>query len=355
MKARIVIIAFTVAPLSQISYTATMVAKRYLITSCLLACILVISSVSAIDVRPKGNRVTIPDEITADSALKTADSYFQDRNYDEASAAYTHAAEKARAEFNRSVETEALAQLARVNLTQDKMDEAASFLEQARERASDSDPMGWSRFLGVRGRLEWRQDDLQESRRTFDQMYEYCSSNALWSRAVDAAHMIAIVADSPEDQITWGRRGIKMAEKADVESWLGPLWNNLAGTYYDLKQFDSTLTCYLKAREYHWRNSGETAKLFADYHVGMAYRLVGRPDEAAKWLRPVLAWAERIENHSAMGQALQDLGEIAISKGDRKTGVDHLKRARDEYAKAGFDKSWPEVWESITERLSQLK
>jgi tetratricopeptide (TPR) repeat protein len=185
-------------------------------------------------------------------------------------------------------------------------------------------------------------------------MYAFCIQNNQWGRAVDAAHMVAIVAESLEDQIKWSYQGIEIAEAHESPQWLGPLWNNLGGIYYDNKQFDSCLVCYLKARDYHWQFSSESSKLFADYHIGMALRLNGRFDEAAKWLRPVLAWAERLENHSAIGQACQDLGEIEIAKGNKSSGLDLLKRAQSEYQTAGFDTSWPEIWDGINARLSEL-
>ncbi|MDH4035718.1 MAG: tetratricopeptide repeat protein, partial [candidate division Zixibacteria bacterium] len=162
-------------------------------------------------------------------------------------------------------------------------------------------------------------------------------------------------AETPEEQIKWGRRGIEAAEEGDQERWLGPLWNNLAGTYYDQKQFDSALECYTKAREYHWRFSGETGKLFADYHVGMTHRLLGNFEEAGQWLRPVLAWAERLENHSAIGQACEDLGEAAIGLGNKAEGLKLLKRARDEYKTEGYDSSWTEVWEHINKRIAEVQ
>jgi len=307
---------------------------------------------AAIDIRRKGDTMT--DELNADSLLKEADAVFQSRDYATALEKYKEVLEQARVEFNRSVETEALAQVSRMSLLLDKKEEGRSWLEQAAEKASDNDPMGWSRYLGVKGRFEWKDNDLTAARKTFDEMYVYCNTNGLWSRAVDAAHMIAIVAESPQEQIEWGRRGIEAAESGGEESWLGPLWNNLAGTYYDIKQFDSALTCYLKAREYHWQFSGEVAKLFADYHVGMAYRMAGNPDEAEKWLRPVLAWAERLQNHSVIGQALQDLAEVAITRGQTAEGLEMLKRARSEYKLAKFDETWPEIFNDIDKRIKQV-
>jgi len=320
---------------------------------CLLICLLFISSSSGIDVVKRGDNVTT-DDISADELLNEADKIFQTKNYQAAFDQYRSAAKKARDEFNRSVEVEAISQMARMSLLMGDKDQGRLWLNDAAERAVDSDPMGWSRFLGVRGRFEWKDNDLAAARKTFDDLYTFCHVNALWGRAIDAANMLAIVSESSEEQIHWSRLGIEAAEAADEERWLGPLWNNLAATYYDLKQFDSSLECYLKARDYHWRFSDEQGKLFADYHIGMTYRTLGDIENAGKWLRPVLAWAERLDNHSVIGQACEDLGEVAVSLGNKSEGVSLLKRARDEYKKAGFDESWPEVWQNINKRLSQL-
>ena len=287
--------------------------------------------------------------------LKQADSLFQDRDVEAAFAAYDKAHQKAREEFNRPVEVEALAQMARLSLINGDSEQGEDWLDKARERADKSDPLGWSRFLGVEGRFEWKAGNIQAARETFEQMFEYCSAKSLWGRAVDAAHMVAIVAESREDQIKWSHAGIEMAEAHGSNQWLGPLWNNLAGIYYDNKQYDSCLACYHKARDYHWQFSGETEKLFADYHVGMVYRLKGEFEKAESWLRPVLAWAERLKNHSAIGQTCEDLGEIELSRGNSSLGILFLKRAKEEYQKNGFDKSWPEIWDNINQRLKQVE
>ncbi len=318
-----------------------------------IACCSLVALAAAIEITPRGASV-VPESTTPDSLLQQADKVFQTKDYQAAFEQYRQAMEHARAEFNRSVETEALSQMARMNLLMARKDEGRTLLEQARARATESDPMGWSRYLGVKGRFEWKDGDLPAARKTFDDLYTFCHVNALWGRAIDAANMLAIVSETTEEQIEWSRRGIEAAEAADEERWLGPLWNNLAATYYDIKQFDSALECYIKARDYHWRFSDEQGKLYADYHVGMSYRALGDSKHAAQWLRPVLAWAERIENHSVIGQASEDLGEIAIASGRKSEGVELLKRAREEYRKAGFDNSWPEVWENINKRLTQL-
>jgi hypothetical protein len=100
--------------------------------------------------------------------------------------------------------------------------------------------------------------------------------------------------------------------------------------------------------------SGESSKLFADYHVGMTYRLTGQLEEAAKWLRPVLAWAERLGNTTAIGQACEDLGEVEIAKGNKSAGLELLRRAREKYRLENFEKTLPHVWENINKRIEQF-
>jgi tetratricopeptide (TPR) repeat protein len=294
-------------------------------------------------------------DLSADALLKRADEMFQVRNYVVALDQYQSAVGLAREEFNRPIEVEALSQIARIHLVMGNTNEGVVWLDKAAVIASEADPMGWSRYLGVKGRFEWRTQNLQAARETFDAMYTFCSNNNLWSRAVDAANMNAIVAELPEDQICWSRRGIEMAEKVDADNWLGPLWNNLAATYFDIRQFEEALDCYLKAREYHWRCSDERSKLLADYQVGMTYRMLAKFEDAGRWLRPVLAWAERLDDPVAIGQAAQDLGEVEIARENRVEGLKLLRMARNAYKVAKYDLQAPEIYQQVTDRIRQLE
>ncbi len=294
-------------------------------------------------------------EPTADALLKAADELFQDRDLAAAQEQYHEAYRRAREEFNRPVEVEAACQMARMCLVLGKAQEGRDWLSEASSKATDSDLMGWSRYLGVKGRFEWKAQELDAARSTFLQMYSYCKLNEIGSRAVDAANMCAIVAATPEEQIEWSHRGIEMAENSESEQWLGPLWNNLAATHFDIKQYSEALTCYLKAREFHWRFSDERAKLMADYQIGMTYRLLEKHDEAARWLRPSLAWAERLEDYDAIRQVSQDLAEVEIAKGNAQSGLNLLVQSRDACERARDPHEASEIWKVLTERIQQLR
>jgi tetratricopeptide (TPR) repeat protein len=286
--------------------------------------------------------------------LGEADKIFKAGDMETALKLYEKTYETARKEFNRSVEVESLAQIARSKLKLNRKDEGRTDLDKVSERAEESDPIGWTRYLGVKGRFEWNDDDLVSARVTFTTMFEFAKTHQLWGKMIDAANLMSIVAEKTEEQIGWIEKGIEAAEDSDNESMLAVLWNNMGATFYDQKRFEMALECYIKSREYHWRFSGELAKLFSDYHIGMTHRLLGNHEEALKWLRPVLAWAERLGNSGAIGQTCEDLGEIEASNGNKNEALVLFEKARVEYKIAGYNESWPEIWKNINKRIEAM-
>lgn len=292
--------------------------------------------------------------MTAIELLSEADNLFKSREYDKSRDVYLKAMERAQEDKQNSELTESYSQIARSYLITGKKDEGRAWISKAAEIATPDEPMGWSRYLGVRGRFEWQDDNLDEATATFKEMYEYCSSQKLHDRAIDAAHMVAITG-TPEQQIEWGKKGIKEAEDGNVTGWLGPLWNNLGATYEDLKRYDEALEAYIKAREYHWLYGSEINKMIADWAVGHAHRLAGNYDEAAKWLRPVLAWCERIENNEFIGWSHKELGEIDIINKNFKPALEHLIIAEDKLKAEQMPEWDPDGYKKLVDQITELK
>jgi tetratricopeptide (TPR) repeat protein len=290
---------------------------------------------------------------SASSMLAYADSVFNASEYIKAESEYRTCLETARTTGERSVETEALAQIARCRLIAHDKSDAARWLAKAGEIAGPDDPLGWTRYLGVKGRMEWQSDSLRRAVSTFEEMFGYARDHGLNGRAIDAVHMVAIVGN-PDEQIQWGQKGISLAEETGEDRWLGPLWNNLAITYSEVPDWDKCVDAFTKAREYHWKYGEEINKLYADYHVGWAFRMRGDNDKALKWLRPSLAWAERLENNNVIGQACEDIGEIEIAQGDKDDGLRLLKRALSCFEKEGYPDFSPEIYQHLKERIAEL-
>ncbi len=285
--------------------------------------------------------------------IEAADKVFATRKYADALALYRTLAEKGN--------VEALAQVARCLSLAGKLEEGKGWLERAGRLATKDEPLGWSRYLGVRGIYEREGGDKSKAKATFEEMHAYCVEKGLHRRAVDAVHHIAIIVP-PEEQPAWALKGIAAAEKLGDETWLAVLWNNLGSTYEELKKHDRMLEAYLKARDYHYKSGGDVQKLIADWAVGHAYRLTGKLKEARELLEKTLAWAERRHAKEPgaatiewVGLCRKDLGETLGGLGEKAKALELLKSARPALVEAGYEKSWPECLKEIDEAVGRLE
>jgi len=296
----------------------------------------------------------------ASEKLREADADFARRAYAEAHAKYRDAATRAEAESNRRVRVEALAQVARCFSLDGKLEEGRPLLKEAEALASTGEPLGWSRLLGVRGIFERESGDKSKAKATFEEMHRYCVEKNLHRRALDATHHIALVVP-PEEQPAWGLKGIASAEALGDEGWLAVLWNNLGAAYEGLKQYDSMIGAYLKAREYHHRTGGSLQKLVADWAVGHGYRLMGRDSDAKEWLERALPQA--VELHAKEGRpdlmewvgwCRKDLGEVFAATGDKARGLALLRDARSALVESGIATWAPDDLAKLDEAIGRL-
>ncbi len=267
--------------------------------------------------------------------LQSADQLFQQREYAQALAVYEEVAKDAEQKSDKEVLLASLAQISRCYLIQDQPETGKVWLEKTKAIATPEYPKGWSRYLGVWGRFQWKAGDREKATQTFQEWYRFAYDHQLHNEAIDAAHMIAITG-TPEDQVVWAKKGILAAEQGNLEGWLGPLWNNLAWTYSDQGNNTEALEALLKAREYHWKKGDEHSKLVADWGVGSIYRKLQQHEKSLMWLRPTLAWAQRRheekkspETAEWVGLTLQELAEVAYAQGKLEQGLQDFRQAQE--------------------------
>ena len=303
-------------------------------------------------------------EAQEDSELRTrlaeADGVFGSRDYEGAGRMFEEVASDADQKGDNSVFVEAASMRARSYLVTDQPAEGRQWLSRAAGKAAESDPQGWSRYLGVRGRFEWHDGDRKTATQTFMEMFDYCQAHELWERAVDAAHMIAITGDETE-KFDWSLKGIEMAERGGMEGWLGPLWNNLGWNYYDEGRYEEAYDALVKAREYHYKGEAELPKLIADYSVAHLEMKLGRAEKARTDMLKVLEWATRLDTEGTdgavewMGFSRWDLGEMAVEKGEREKGLSMLRTALTEIERSGMPDWDPGQWKKKQERIAELE
>lgn len=290
----------------------------------------------------------------ADQYLGEADSAFNADRYLAARKLYERALNEAKSLRDNSGVTEALSMIARTHLIMNETDSASEWLQRAGKIADNHEPRGWSRYQSVRGRYLWQKDQLDDATNLFKDLYNYCVKNSLIERAIDAAHMVAITG-SPQEQIEWGKKGIAQAATGHIDRWLGPLWNNLGATYEDLKQYDSALIAYKKAREYHYKFGTPRNKVIADYAVGHILVKMGRFDEAGNWLKPVLGQCEKMQDHEFVGLTCRDLGDIGYASGNYNQALELYVRAKALLEEVNMDKWDPKGFRDLLDRIDETR
>lgn len=299
-------------------------------------------------------------EDTLESMLAAAEDLFDAGQHADAAAAFEGVADEALAADEEILYVEACAMAARSHLAGGDVEMGHTWLVRAAAKASDSEPAGWSRYLSVRGRFEWKRGDLETATETFEDLFLFCEQNEFWERAVDASNMAAITGP-PGEVFDWSERGIEIAERGGLTRWLGPLWNNLGWNYHDEGMYDEAYGALVKAREYHYMNERELPRLIADYSVAHVMMKQGRLDEAGVEMRKVLRWATRLNDDGDpnalewMGFSRWDLGEMALASGEREEGAAMLAQALGELETAGMPNWDPNRWAEKVARCEEVK
>ena len=242
---------------------------------------------------------------------------------------------------------ELLTQIARTQGLQRKFDHAHQTLDQVERRLKEAPSRAKVRYLLERGRVFNSSGKPEEACPFFEQALELAKQLYEDFYAVDALHMLAIVA-SPEQSLALNLQAIQLAESSQQEkarNWLGSLYNNIGWTYHEIGDYASALEIFEKAEA--WRRSKGQAREthIAAWCVARTLRTLGRIEEA-------LAKQMKLNEESAGeedGYVSEEIGECLLA-------LDRLEDARPYFAKA-YDLLSQDTWlaEQEPERLERLK
>lgn len=331
---------------------------------------LILGVITACGNSDKEETAEVAKQTRSSELIKQGDQLFDNENQAEALEVYRSAADTALAEKDNASLTEAYSQIARCYLSMDNKEEGRPWLAKAEAVAKDTEPPGWSRYLGVKGRYLWRDAAekhgeaapvVEESAKIFTDLYDYALKHKLYDRAVDAANMMSIVGDM-ESRVDWGLKGINAAEIGGQEKWMAPLWNNLGWNYSDMGQYDKSLEALKKARRYHYKRGLEKQMLIADWSVAYAYRMTGQPDSSLAWCMRIVPWAKDIydeerseENAEWLGLCYRELAEASLAKGEDKRALAGFRSAKMYYDKANMKESNQKEYNELLQKLDKLE
>jgi len=204
---------------------------------------------------------------------------------------------------NKSIYLQISSQLALSQALLKKYNKAHATLDKVEPQLTSEYDLARVRVLMERGRVFQQAGDLAQARSYFEQSYELSAECKFDNQTVNAAHMIAIVAEKVADKILWNKRSLDIviaSEDKKTHRWLGSVWNNLGVNYFEEKQIEQAYHAFEKALECRKHEKHAPNIRFAKFRVAQSLRLLGSVDKALGILQELLLEYESL----AAGQKL---------------------------------------------------
>jgi tetratricopeptide (TPR) repeat protein len=267
---------------------------------------------------------------------------------------------QAQALQNKSIYLQILSQIALAQAMQKKFDEAHKTLDKAESMLTPEYDLAKARILLERGRAFQQAGSISQAQDYFERSYALSIKNKFDSHAINAAHMIAIVANKNEDKINWNQRAIDLALRTQdikARAWLGSIHNNLGQNYLSEKEFNKALISFEKALEYRIEEAYAPNIRVAKWAIARALRSLNHLDEALAIQQELLNEYEAIsksENYEVpveifklvRGLVFEEIAELYQAKAK--------EFARSAYDDLAHDPMFLETEPKRIERLNQM-
>ena len=216
-------------------------------------------------------------------------------------------------------------QIARALGLQGKFDAAHKVLDDVEKELTDKTRVARVRCLLERGRVFNSSRHPDKARPLFEKAWDLGREYRTDDYAVDAAHMMAIVA-APEDKLAWNIKAMERAEQSDeprARGWLGTLYNNIGWDYHEQGEYAKALEVHRKCLEVHEaRDPQSSGTRIARWSVAKQLRCLGRADEALQIQR-------ELEKNEPDGFVFEEIGECLLLQKKEAAARPYFKKAYD--------------------------
>ncbi|MBC8385895.1 MAG: tetratricopeptide repeat protein [Candidatus Cloacimonetes bacterium] len=243
-----------------------------------------------------------------------------------------------------------LTQIARSQGLQRKYEDAHKTLDEVDSLLTIETITAKIRYLLERGRTFRSSGFPEKAKPLFLEAWNFGIENKLDLYAIDAAHMMGIV-EPPEKQLDWSLKALDLTEKTDdkrAKGWLGPLYNNIGWTYFDLKEYEKALQLFQKGQNWREEIKDDNGTRIAKWTIARTYRALGKLDKA---LEIQLALKKEYEEKQLAqdGYVFEELAELYLLKEQDADAKKYFNLAYEYLSKD------PWLAQNEPERLARLK
>ena len=250
---------------------------------------------------------------------------------------------------NNSAYLELLTQIARSQGLQQKFDRAHQTLDQVERRLGNYASRAKIRYYLERGRVFNSAGHPEEARPFFEQALDMAKNLSEDFYAVDALHMLAIVAP-PASSLDLNLLAIQIAESSEQEKargWLGSLYNNTGWSYHNMGDYESALKIFQKAEAVRKSKGRANEQRIAQWCVARTLRSLKRIEEALS--KQMKLRDEYEAAGESDGYVFEELGECLLA-------LERAQEAQPYFAKA-YEILSQDKWlsEKEPDRIARLR
>lgn len=231
------------------------------------------------------------------------------------------------AEENISYQLQLLTQIARTYSLRTMFAEAHELLNEVEKQLPAAPGAEHVRYHLERGRTFNSSGKKAEAKTHFEQARQIAASLNEDGYAIDAIHMLAIIAP-PDEAIRLNEEAIIFAESSNNESakrWLGSLYNNLGWSYFDKAEYEKALSIFLRALQWREERKSPDEIFLAKWCVARALRALSHIDDAIKI--QLALFEEAVTTGKPDGYVHEELGELFLLKNDKLKSSFHFEKA----------------------------
>ncbi|GAB4136960.1 MAG: tetratricopeptide repeat protein [Planctomycetaceae bacterium] len=244
---------------------------------------------------------------------------------------------------------ELLTQIARAQGLQRKFDDAHATLDSVEEQAKTKSSRVGIRYLLERGRVFNSSKKPDEATPLFLKAWEAAREAGEDALAIDAAHMLAIVAD-PQNALDWNQQALELATTSPnptARRWAGSLHNNIGWTHHGNGDYSKALEHFEKALACREREHQTEEIPIARWCLARCLRSLGKIAEALEIQKGLLA--EHREAGTTDGYVFEELAECQWAMGMQDKAREHFAMA---YAELSQDR-W--LMDNEPDRINRLR
>ena len=230
-------------------------------------------------------------------------------------------------EIDRSYQAQLLTQLARTHGLRQQFETAQALLDEAEQLVTADLPIARIRILLEQGRVLNSSKTADRGYAQFQEAWQLAQAAQADFYAIDALHMLGIVAETPEAQLSWNLKALQLAEVTThqrSQRWRGSLYNNIGWTYHDMGQYEQALTLFEKAQTFYADRGNSSYLSIARWTVARTYRSLGRLTEALAMQQALLTEADSEEE---AGYTLEEIAECLLALGKTAESCPYFGRA----------------------------